>query len=239
VRNVLAVFRRELAGYFNSALGPIVVTAFLLAWGGWFFYLYDVFDGQLATMRPLFDAAPLVMAIFCPLLTMRLLAEERAAGTLELLWTLPLREGEIVLGKYLAAVCVVAIATFGTLTYPITLAVWSEPDPGPIIGGYVGLLVLGAAYCALGLVSSVFTNNQIIAALSGLFTTFLFWVADKIAPLAPGALADVLWFVAFDARFGGIQRGVLDTRDLLFFVSVIAICLTVSTSLLRRQRLAP
>ncbi len=238
MRNVFAIFRRELAAYFNSPLGYIVVTAFLLAFGGWFFYLYDVFDSQVASMRPLFEAAPLVLAIFCPLITMRLLAEERATGTLELLSTLPLREWEVVLGKYLAAVGIVAFATLLTVTYPLTLAAFAELDAGPIIGGYVGLVLLGAAYCAVGLLSSVFTSNQIVAALVGLFATFLFWVADKVAPLAPPAAARVLYFFAFDARFDDIQRGVIDSRDLLFFLSIVTFCLVASGTLLKRQRLA-
>lgn len=234
---VLAIFRRELRAYFNTPLGYIVVTAFLLAFGGWFFYLHDALDSQVASMRPLFDAAPLLLAIFCPLVTMRLLAEERATGTLELLVTLPVREWEIVVGKYLAALAVVVLGTLGTLSYPLTLLAYAPLDLGPVAGGYVGLVILAAAYCAVGLAVSVGTANQIVAALAGLFACFGFWVADKAAPLLPAPWARPLYFLGFDARFGDLQRGVIDTRDLLYFGSVVVLCLCAASVSLRARRL--
>lgn len=234
---VLAIFRRELRAYFDTALGYIVVTAFLLVFGAWFFYLVDALTASVATMRPLFDAAPLVLAVLCPLVTMRLLAEERATGTLELLVTLPIQEWQIVCGKYLAAVAVVVLGTIGTLSYPLTLMSFAQLDLGPVLGGYFGLVLLAAAYCAVGLFVSVGTANQIVAALAGLGACLSFWVADKAALLLPRVLAEPLLFVGFDARFADIQRGVIDSRDLVFFGSVVVLCLAAASISLRLRRL--
>ena len=144
MRSISAVFRRELGAYFNTPLGYIVVACFLLTFGFFFFYVFDVLGGQVASMRSMFRISPLLLAILTPLITMRLVAEERHSGTIELLLTLPITEWQIVVGKYLAAVAVLATALLLTLSYPLTLAALGDLDPGPVLAGYCGLLLLGA-----------------------------------------------------------------------------------------------
>jgi len=239
VRSTSAIFRRELGAYFNTPLGYIVVACFLLTFGFFFFYVFDVLGGQVASMRSMFRVSPLLLAVLTPLVTMPLLAEERRSGTIELLLTLPITEWQIVLGKYLAAVTVVATAMLLTLAYPLTLALLGDLDPGPVAAGYFGLLLLGAAYAALGLLCSSIASTQVVAAVSALLACIFAWIADKLAASLPGgATGDLLRFVGFDHHFINLQRGVVDTRDLVYFASVIVVSLSLAVVVLRRQRLA-
>ena len=239
MRSVSAIFRRELGAYFNTPLGYIVVACFLLTFGFFFFFVFDVLGGQVASMRSLFRIAPLVLAVLTPLVTMRLLAEERHSGTIELLMTLPVTEWQVVLGKYLAAVAVLATATLLTLSYPLTLGLLGDLDMGPVLAGYGGLLLLAAGYAALGLLCSSLATTQVVAAVCGLLLCTFAWIVDKLAASLPGGLAsDLLRFAGFDYHFINLQRGVVDSRDLVFFASVIAVALTLSVAALRRQRLA-
>ena len=187
MRNILTVFRRELSAYFDTPLGAIIHCVFLLCFGFLFFFVYDVLGTRLASMRGLFGFAPLLLAILCPIVTMRLLAEERNTGTIEMLMTLPLTEGQIVIGKFLAAVAVVGMAFGLTLPYPLTLMALGNLDPGPVLGGYIGMLWMAAAYLSVGLFCSTLTQSQIVAALSALMFCTAFWITDKAAALLPAA----------------------------------------------------
>ena len=239
MRSTSAIFRRELGAYFNTPLGYIVVACFLLTFGSFFFYVFDVLGGQVASMRSMFRISPLLLAVLTPLVTMPLLAEERRSGTIELLLTLPITEWQVILGKYLAAVVVLATAILLTFSYPLTLALLGDLDPGPVAGGYFGLLLLGAAYAALGLLCSSVASTQVVAALSALLVCIFAWIADKLAASLPGGIAgDLLRFVGFDHHFINLQRGVVDTRDLVYFASVIVVSLCLAVVVLRRQRLA-
>ena len=238
MHKLLAIVRREFAAYFNTPLGYILLVYFLLAYGVFFFYVADVFEARVASMRTLFGFAPLALAWTTPAVTMRLLAEERSSGTIELLVTLPLSEWHIVVGKYLAALGVVALGALLTATYPLTLMLYGDIDLGPVLGGYAGLMLVAASYVALGLLCSALARSQVVAALSAFWLGLLAWAADKLAWAVPGLPGDLLRFVGFDTHFASIQRGVIDSRDLLFYASVILVCLACSVHLLRRRRLA-
>lgn len=238
MRTTTAILKREFAAYFNTPLGYIILVYLLVSFGVFFFFIADVFESQLASMRPMFRYAPLVLAWTTPVVTMRLVAEERSSGTIELLMTLPVSEWQVILGKYLAALSVVMLGTLLTLTYPLTLSFFGDLDPGPIIGGYLGLLLLAASYVALGTVCSTFTGSQVVAALTALVACMLAWVMDKWSLAVPGTLGDLMLFLGFDAHFGNIQRGIIDSRDLVFFASVVVVCLALAVHLLRRRRLA-
>jgi len=238
VQSTSAIFRREFGAYFNTPLGYIVVACFLLTFGFFFFYVFDVLGGQVASMRSMFRISPLVLAVLTPLVTMRLVAEERHSGTIELLLTLPVTEWQVVLGKYLAAVAVLATALLLTLSYPLTLALLGDLDLGPVCAGYFGLLLLASAYAALGLVCSSFATTQVVAGVAGLLACIFMWIVDKLAASLPGgAFTDLLRFLGFDHHFINLQRGVIDSRDLVYFASVIALSLALAVLLLRRQRL--
>jgi len=234
---VAAIMRREFAAYFNTALGWIILVYLLVAYGVFFFYIADVFEAQMATMRGMFRFAPLVLAWTVPVVTMRLVAEERSSGTIELLLTLPVTEWQVVLGKYFAAVGVVALGTLLTLTYPLTLSLYGDLDVGPVVGGYVGLVLIAAGYVAVGLVCSTLSGSQVVAALTSLVACLLFWVIDKWAFNVPGVGGELMRFLGFDHHFENIQRGVFDSRDLIFYVSLVTVCLALASHFVRRRRL--
>ncbi len=237
MRTVAAILRREFAAYFNTALGWIILAYLLVAYGVFFFYIADVFEAQIASMRGMFRFAPLVLAWTVPVVTMRLVAEERSSGTIELLLTLPVTEWQVVLGKYLAAVAVVALGTLLTLTYPLTLAQYGELDLGPVLGGYVGLVFVAASYVAVGLVCTTLSSSQVVAALTSLVACLLFWVVDKWSFNVPGPAGDLMRFLGFDHHFDNIARGVFDSRDLVFYASFVAVCLALAAHFVRRRRL--
>lgn len=238
MRALSAIVRREFAAYFNTPLGYIILVYLLVSYGVFFFYIADVFEGQLATMRPMFRYAPLVLAWTVPVVTMRLLAEERSSGTMELLLTLPVAEWQVVLGKYLAALGVVVLGTTLTVTYPLTLARYGDLDLGPIIGGYAGLVLVAASYVAIGLVCTTLSGSQVVAALTALVSCMTMWVIDKWSFNVPGAGGELMRFVGFDYRFANLQRGVVDSRDVVLYLSVIALCLALATHMVRRWRLS-
>ncbi|MCK6527634.1 ABC transporter permease subunit [Myxococcota bacterium] len=236
MRNIAAIFRREFAAYFNSVLGYIVVVVCLVLFWVFFFQLNDLFVGNVASMRGFFVVAPLVLVPVAPAITMRLLAEERRSGTMEVLMTLPLREGDVVLGKYLAALALVGVALALSFTYPLTVAMLGDLDLGPVVGGYLGLVLLAASYLAVGLLTSAWTSNQIVAFLGGLVACFFFWVIDKAVPALPPAVAGWAAQLGFDYHFATISRGVVDSRDLVYYASVVVVCLYVATLSLKVRR---
>ncbi len=238
MRNVLAVFRREFSGYFNSVLGYLVVCICLGLFGFFFFFLNDVFMDNVASLRGLFAMAPLVLVPVAPAITMRLLAEEKRSGTMEVLMAMPLRESDVVLGKYLAAVALMGVTFALSLTYPLTIAFLGELDPGPVVGGYLGLFLLSGSYLAVGLLTSAWTSNQIVAFLTGLIACFFFWVVDKMVLVLPASLAGLASRLGFDSHFVNIARGVIDSRDIVYYASVIVICLYVAVLSLKIRRVS-
>ena len=165
MRTVLAIYKRELASYFNSALAYIIVPVFLLLVGLFSLYLNDLFDAGLATLRTVFFWEAMFFLLLIPAVTMRLFAEEKRTGSLELLVTLPITESQLVLGKYFAALTLILIAVTLTLSYPLTLATLGDLDWGPVLGGYLGLALMAAAYTAIGTAASsvdVYTTDSFV-----------------------------------------------------------------------------
>lgn len=234
----LAVARRELLGYFNQPVAYVVVAAFLVLSGTYLFVLHPFFVVGRSTMRPFFEFAPFILTLFAPALTMRLIAEERRTGTLELLLSWPLSDWTVVVGKFLGALGLLAVALALTVVYALAIATLGDLDWGPVLGGYLGLLLLGAAYLAVGLFVSAQTSNQIVAFVGGFLACFLFYVVGKALPVAPGWMVPWLEWVGFEQRFAHIARGVVDTRDLAYFASVVllALGLTAETLAARRWR---
>jgi ABC-2 type transport system permease protein len=234
MHNILPIYRREIRSYFNSPVAYVVIVVFL-AIVGWFFSS-NVFLMNIASLRILFDIVPLVFLFFVPAITMRLLAEEKKAGTLELLTTRPVRDVEIVLGKFLAAWTLLAAALLPTLLYVVTLLALGSPDPGPILTAYIGLMLMGGAYIAIGLFASGLTENQIVAfILSFLFVVALF-LMDKVLMYVPEAFATPMEFLSMDYHFSNIARGVIDTRDLIYFGSLLGFGLYLATVTLERRK---
>ncbi len=236
---VWAIFRREFASTFETLAGPVAVVCCLLLFGIATFYTSDLIARGIADLVPFFRWGPLVLALSAPVVTMRLLAEERHSRTLELARALPIRSYQLVLGKFLAALAVLAIAIAGTLPYPLTVALLGPLEPGPVVAGYLGLILLAAAVVAVGLLISCLTESQAAAFFLTEAITVVWWAAGQYANHAPLGVARVLEYVSIHSRFASVARGVIDTRDLLAFAVVTVVALALAAALLRRERLRP
>ena len=232
--NVGPIYRREIRSYFQSPVAYVVIVVFL-AIVGWFF-TSDLFLINVASLRIVFELVPLVFLFFVPAITMRLLAEEKKSGTLELLATRPVRDVEIVLGKFFAAWTLLAAALAPTLIYLITLSALGSPDPGPVITGYLGLLLMGGVYIAIGIFASSITEHQIVAFIVSLLIILALFMADKVLVFVPPAVASTLEFISIDYHFENIARGVIDSRNLIYFGSVLGFALLLATTSLERRK---
>ncbi len=232
--NVPPIYKRELRSYFNSPVAYVVIVVFLAVLG-WFF-TNNLFLMNVASLRIVFDLVPLIFLFFIPAITMRLIAEEKKAGTLELLTTKPVRDVEIVLGKFLAAWTLLAAALAPTLFYLITIMTLGKVDLGPVISGYFGLLLMGGVYIAIGLLASSLTENQIVAFILSFLIVFVFFILDKVLMYVPDALASTLEFLSMDYHFSNIARGVIDTRNLIYFGSLLGFSLLLATVSLERRK---
>jgi len=232
--NVGPIYRREIRSYFNSPVAYVVIVVFL-AIVGWYFS-NNLFLMNTASMRIVFELVPLVFLFFVPAVTMRLLAEEKKSGTLELLTTKPVRDVEIVLGKFLAAWTLLAATLAPTLVYLVTLMVLGTPDLGPVVTGYLGLMLTGGVYIAIGLFASSLTENQIVAFLVGMVIILAFFLADKVLLYMPGAIAPAVEYLGIDYHFSNIARGVIDSRDIIYFGSVLGFALMTATASLERRK---
>jgi len=230
----LAISKREIRTYFNSPVAYIVVTAYLLL-AGWLFFSGLMVEKQ-AEMRAYFQLTPILFCFFIPAITMRLLAEEKSSGSLELLITLPVRDWEVVVGKYLAALTLIGAMVGTTLVYAFSIDSVGDLDKGATYGGYFGLLLMGGAFAAIGVMSSALTKNQIVAFILAFAISFALYLCGRVVPMAPVALQPLMSFLSIDDHFNSIARGVIDSRDVLYYVSVIAACLMIATVSLESRK---
>jgi ABC-2 type transport system permease protein len=233
MRNVVPIAAREVKAYFNSPIAYIVVGAFLLISG--YLYFSTVFLAGSSSLRSFFSFTPVLLVVFAPAITMRLVAEELRTGTLELLTTLPVRDHEVVLGKFLAAVAVMATALAMTVPYAITVEAVGDLDWGPVVGGYLGLLLVASSLAAIGLATSTWTRNQIVAFILSLLICLALWLFDKITFFVPEAVGRALEQLSIDFHFANIARGVVDSRDLLYYLSVTVSGLFVAVRSMQRR----
>jgi ABC-2 type transport system permease protein len=230
----LAISKREIRTYFNSPVAYIVVTVYMLLAGYLFFN--TLFIEKQAEMRGYFGLAPMLFSFIIPAFTMRLIAEEKGSGTLELLITMPVRDWEVVMGKFLAAMALLATLLGMTLFYAFTLNSIGPVDKGPTYGGYFGLLLMGGAYVAIGVMASSLTRNQIVAFIIAFAISFSLYLFGRITQVVPESIQPIIAFLSIDAHFESIGRGVIDSRDVLYYLSVMAICLVVSTVSLESRK---
>ncbi len=236
MNNILTIFRREMRSYFNSPVAYIVITLFLLISG--YFFSSTLFLINSADLRSLFNISSFVLMFFIPAVTMRLLAEERRSGTIEILVTMPVKDSEIVLGKFLAAFALTALSILLTFVAYLTVASLGNADFGASFGGYLGLLLMSAVYISIGVFTSSLTQNQIVAFIVGFVIIFALFMLDKVLPFLPAALASAFEFLSIDYHFRNISRGVIDTRDLIYYGSMIFlfIYMAVKTTESRKWR---
>lgn len=243
MNRVMVLARKEFRGYFTSWVAYFFIALFVLVSLLLFFFQAEFFAVGRAELRGLFAWFPLTLALLVPGLTMRQWAREREMGSIELLLTLPAKSGELVVGKFLGSTALVAVALAFTLGAPITAACLGDLDTGPVIGGYVAALLLGAAYVAIGLFVSSWFSDQFVALVTG-WVVCLFLAAlsnpDVLSALAgwPEWALETLSFLGFWSRFEAIERGVLDLRDVGWYVSVTALFLFLNAQRLRLQRWA-
>jgi ABC-2 type transport system permease protein len=233
--NIATIARRELSFYFNSPIAYIAITVFLAICGAYLFVAQDFFEGNQATMRPLFEQIPVFLILYAPAITMRLLSEEKRSGTVELLATWPVTDLQIILGKYLGALLLLAITLGMSLIFPMLIASLGDLDLGLVIGGYIGLLLVGAGYMAMGLATSTWTENQIVAFILAVLLCSFFYAIDTMVGSVFAEARDTFAFLSFRAHFANIARGVLDSRDLVFFLTVIGASIGVATMSLQAR----
>ncbi len=235
MRAIWAIAKKEFRGAFITPVAYAYLVVFL-AFTNWFFFRTYFLRGE-ATMRGFFSLLPWTLVFLLPALTMRMVSEERKFGTLEVLLTWPVREREAVLGKFLGGLGLLLVSLAGTIPIAVTVFALGSPDRGPVLAGYLGLLFFGAAGLAVGIYASTLTENQIVAYLAGVAMTFVLFVAgeDFVVVAAPASLAPLLAAAGMGAHFWSIGRGVVDSRDLLYFAAVIFFFLYLTTRRLQRR----
>ena len=233
--NTLIIAWKESKSYFLSPAAYIVAAMFLVLTG--VFFVFDITTPFAeASVRGLVNWASFFMLFLAPLLTMRLLAEEQKLGTLELLLTAPVRDWEVVIGKYIASVLTLIATLAPTLYYVLLLYAFGDPDTGPVLSAYLGLLLHGAATLAIGLMGSSLSGNQIVAAVVSMAALFTLSFVNRIADLVSGIAAEVLDGLSMNNHFEDFTRGVVDTSNIVYYVSIAAVFLFLTVRSLETRR---
>ena len=231
----LTIFKRELKSFFDSPMAYVFLIVFALL-NGWFFTTTFFLYGQ-SDLRTLFNIVPLVYLFFVPGITMGLISREKGLGTIEIISTLPVEDRDIVLGKYLSAVALITIALFSTSLHFITLATFGNSiDYGAVFTGYLGLILVGSVYASIGMFSSAVTDNQVISFIIGIAIIFVFWLFDKVLIFMPDFIAGVIQYLSVEYHLSNISRGVIDTRNIVYFGSIIGFFLFLTTRLVESRR---
>lgn len=242
---MIPILKKEINSFFSSLIGYMVIGVFLILMGLVLFVFPDtsLLSGGYATLDTLFGTAPMIFLFLIPAVTMRTLAEEQSSGTIELLVTRPISDWQIVIGKFLASFLLVVFALIPTFTYYLTVYFLGAPqgnlDSGGIIGSYIGLLFLAGAFVSIGIFASSLTNNQIVSFVLATFLCFFVYLAfDFLSslPIFYGKTDDIIQSFGIEYHYSSISRGVLDSRDLTYFISVIILFLAATTLSLGRRK---
>ncbi|NQU26691.1 MAG: ABC transporter permease subunit [Candidatus Marinimicrobia bacterium] len=224
MHNIKILFLKELKSYFNSPMAYIFLILFAIFTG--YFFTNTFFLINQSDMRSLFGIVPLIYLFFIPAVTMSLIAKENSSGTMEIISTLPIKDSEFVIGKFLAATTLIIIGLGFTLIHFFTLlAVGTNIDLGAVLCGYIGLILVGAFYASIGTFTSSLTDNQVVAFIIAITIVLVFFLLDKLLFFMPSGLGGLLQFISVDYHLSNISRGVIDSRNLIYFGSMIAIFL--------------
>ncbi|MGP8214931.1 MAG: ABC transporter permease [Bacteroidia bacterium] len=237
---VLIIARKELQVFFDSLVAYILLIAFL-GFSGFFTWVYfrDVFFTKQASLVSFFGTAYWTLFFFIPALTMKMLAEESKSGTIELLLTKPVTNWEVLWGKFLACFSLIVVALLFTLPYVITIINLGNVDKGVIMCGYLALLFMSAAYISIGLFASSITNNQIVALLFSLFIgVFLHVLLSVFASALNGGIGEFLNYLSLESHYDSISRGVIDSRDIVYFLSIVFIGMVMAESSLAKRSIS-
>ena len=234
MHQVLVLAKKEFRSYFDSPVAYVVITLFLLI-AGWQFST-SLFLSNSPDLRTLFSIIRFILLFFIPAVSMRLISEERRLGTIELLMTLPVKEWQLVMGKFLSAYLLIIVTLILTIIHYITIALLGRPDLGATIGGYIGLVLIVGFYLSIGIFTSSLSQNQIISFILSFVIIFAFYILDKIVFFFPGFLATVLEYLSTDYHFNNIARGVLDSRDVIYYLSMMFLFLFLTVQTLESRK---
>ena len=233
---ISVIMKRELKSYFTSPVAYIVTCAFLIVSGFMLFSFF--FLANRAELREFFVNLPWLFAIFIPALTMRLFSEERGRGTIETLMTLPVTCTDVVVGKFLAAFVSSIIMLVPTFIYAITASVFGDVDFGPLFCGYLGAIFLGACFSAIGIFASSITKNQIVSFFVAFGICILLAMIDKFLIFLPAGVVGFLQSISAGSHFTSISRGIIDSRDLIYFISITIFFIALTIKVLENRRSA-
>lgn len=234
MHQIIVLARKEFRSYFDSPVAYVVITLFLLI-AGWQFST-TLFLSNTADLRNLFSIIRFILLFFIPALSMRLIAEEKRLGTIELLMTLPIKDWQLVIGKFLAAYLLVTVTILLTLIHYITISFLGEPDFGAMVGGYIGLILVVGVYLSIGIFTSSLTQNQIVAFIIAFVIIFILFIIDKVIFFFPGYIANLLEYVSIDYHFNNIARGVIDSRNLIYYFSMMFLFLFLTVQTLESRK---
>ena len=232
--NTLAIAQREVESFFVSTVAWVIAAAFMTISGLLFSVI--LLNSNEASLRFLISNLSVILLFVAPLLTMRLLAEENRLGTVELLLTNPVRDVEVVLGKFLGVMGFILVMLAMTLYFPALLFIFGAPDPGPIATGYLGVVLQASAFAAIGLAASSTTENQIVAAFVAFSVSLVLWLSESVSQFVGAPISAAMKFLSITSHFQDFSRGVIDTSHLIFFLSVVAAALFLTYLSLQSRR---
>ncbi|RKD32963.1 ABC transporter permease [Thermohalobacter berrensis] len=234
MNKTFTIFKREVLSYFKSPLAYVVISTFLVITG--YIFTTELLYYKLAYMQSVFENMVMLLIFFTPILTMGLLTEERKEGIDQLLFTSPLGVVEFVMGKFIAAFSVYLIMLMFTLLYPLILEYFGTPDYGPIIGAYIGLILLGGAFISIGLFASSLTQSQVIAGLISFGILILLWILTYLKGIFSGPISKLIHNIDVFAYFVDFNKGILDSRGILIYLSFTFVFLFLTTRVIDRRR---
>lgn len=243
MRSLFVIFSKEVATFLHSLTAYVVISVFLIGTGLFFWvFEYNVIESTYASMEPLFTFGPFMFLFLVPAITMRTFSDEIKAGTIELLTTKPITDAQLILGKYLAAVFLIFFALLPTLLYLATVYWLGDPvgnlDMGATTGAYIGLFFLGCLFAAIGLFTSVLSANQIVSFILCVFLCFVFYLGFEFLSDVPSlrGVNQLLLSLSINHHYQSISRGVIDTRDAIYFLSFVCTALALTHFALGRQK---
>ena len=232
--NIWAVATRELRSYFLSPVAYLVAAFFVFGSGLLFWLILQ--SNREASLRGLIQNVHVLFLFVVPMISMRLLAEEQRLGTMELLMTNPIQEWEIVIGKFVGSALLIISMLVATLVFPFFLFIFGTPDVGPILTGYLGAVLQGSAFLAVGLLASSLTESQIVSAVVSFVVLLALWLSDNIGQAAGGLFGQIVGYTSLINHIQGFSQGVIDSKDVVFYLTAIGAGLVLSTLSLQSKR---
>jgi len=233
MNNISYIARKEVKSYFASPAAYIIIILFL-SLTGWFFTNTLFLDGGQAELRSNFSLIPFLLLFFVPALTMKMVAEEKKSGTIELLTTLPLKDSDIILGKFTGSLIILLFAVILTFPNILTIGILGKPDWGVMFCGYSGLFLMGAAFTSIGIYTSSITDNQIVAFIISFFVLFILVILNQLLIFLP--FQSLFEYLGVNIHYENMLKGVIDTKDLIYFLSIIIVFLTAASKSLESRK---